>query len=56
MARSYYLSHIILILKLANVCSKHFAEIDFIKTTRSESFSIRKNTVLLWFGDEKCFQ
>lgn len=56
MARSYYLGHY-LILKLENVCSKHFAEIDFIKTTSLNHFQyVKMQLVLLWFDDEKCFQ
>jgi len=51
MVRSYYPNF--KISKCSSVCSKNFAEIDSIKTTRSESFSLHKNVVLLWFDDEK---
>ncbi|XP_003244651.1 uncharacterized protein LOC100569807 [Acyrthosiphon pisum] len=40
--------------KFSLVCSKHFAEIDFIKTTRSKSFSLRKDAVPSLFDVEEC--
>jgi len=40
--------------KTSLVCSKHFAEIDFIKTTRSKSFSPCKDAVPLMFYVDEC--
>ncbi|CAI6368825.1 unnamed protein product [Macrosiphum euphorbiae] len=36
------------------VCSKHFREIDFIKTARSQSFSLIKSAVPSLFDVEEC--
>lgn len=36
------------------MCSKHFTEIDFFKTTRSTSFSLRKDAVPSLFDVDEC--
>ncbi|XP_022180310.1 uncharacterized protein LOC111040644 [Myzus persicae] len=40
--------------KFSLVCSKHFTEIDFFKTTRSTSFSLRKDAVPSLFDVDEC--
>ncbi|CAI6356482.1 unnamed protein product [Macrosiphum euphorbiae] len=40
--------------KFSLVCSKHFAEIDFFKTTRSTSFSLCKDAVPSLFDVDEC--